>query len=272
MDIKRRTVVAALAALPLIPRSLAAGERLHVAFIADTGTGSKGQYAVAAQMDRMQARDPFDFILLGGDNIYDDGEIEKIKQVFERPYHALLAAKVPFYAVLGNHDVRTRNGVDQLKYFHMPARYYTFRKGPAQFFALDTNQLDKAQLVWLDEQLGHSEAPAKIVFGHHNVYSSSVYGVAQERVTKLSPILIRHRVALYLNGHEHCYERTYPLDGVVYLTGGGGSEVRPVDKSAFTAFSRSTREFISLEITARQIALAAVDTTGQVFDQALIRL
>ncbi len=265
---RRRELLAGLGFLPLTAQ--ADPLPLHLAFLADTGTGSKGQYAVAAQLAKFQNRQPFDLILLGGDNIYTNGEISKSEAVFEKPYQSLLTAKVPFYAVLGNHDVRTNHGDDQVRYFKMPSRYYTFSRGSAQFFALDTNALEQNQLAWLDTQLQKSKARWKIVYGHHNVYSSSVYGVSTERVTVLSPILIKHQVALYLNGHEHCYERTIPQSGVVYITSGGGAETRPVKTSTFTAFSRATREFLDITITPGSIQVQAVDATGAIFDQVTL--
>lgn len=78
--------------------------------VADTGTGGKDQFAVAEAMRRYYSQYPFDFVILGGDNIYEDGEIEKIEDVFEKPYKSLLEKEVKFYACLGNHDIRTENG------------------------------------------------------------------------------------------------------------------------------------------------------------------
>ena len=46
--------------------------------------------------------DPNSPRVLGGDNIYTDGEIEKIVEVFEQPYRPLLDRQVQFHACLGN--------------------------------------------------------------------------------------------------------------------------------------------------------------------------
>ncbi len=85
--------------------------------IADTGTGTPSQYAVAQAMTNYHRQNPYDLVVMAGDNIYTNGEIEKIGAVFERPYANLLKAGVKFQAVLGNHDIRTNNGDRQLKYF-----------------------------------------------------------------------------------------------------------------------------------------------------------
>ena len=47
---------------------------LRFAAIADTGVGSKDQYAVANAMLRTYQQDSFPFVLMAGDNIYPYGE------------------------------------------------------------------------------------------------------------------------------------------------------------------------------------------------------
>ncbi|MCU0535734.1 MAG: metallophosphoesterase, partial [Hydrococcus sp. Prado102] len=109
--------------------------------VGDVGLGNDGQYEVAQAMNCYLQQNAYPFVLLTGDNIYNNGEIEKISAVFEKPYQALLDRDVRFYAVLGNHDIRTNNGEDEIRYsgFNMNGRYYTFAQDPVQFFAIDTN-------------------------------------------------------------------------------------------------------------------------------------
>jgi Calcineurin-like phosphoesterase len=80
---------------------------LRFAAIADTGSSTKNQYAVGRAMTRYHAQNPFNTVIMVGDNIYTNGEISKIKEAFEIPYADLLKQGVKFYAALGNHDVRT---------------------------------------------------------------------------------------------------------------------------------------------------------------------
>jgi acid phosphatase len=243
--------------------------------VGDTGTGQAGQYGVAKAMTRYYQQHPFNFILLAGDNIYPNGEIERIEEVFEKPYEPLLEKGVKFYAALGNHDIRTNNGEDELKYpaFNLSDRYYTFRQGPIQFFALDTNHNAnwKAQLPWLDKELSRSEAPWKIVFGHHHIYASGVRGVNQLFVDNLTPILEKHGVQFYLNGHEHHYERTRPINGITYLTCGAGALLRPVRKSEWTEYSTSNLSFAAFDVYEDSIVVSGINTNNQVFDRGIIQ-
>lgn len=71
---------------------------LRFVSVADTGTGTQEQYAVAKAMTHYHSQNDFDLVILAGDNIYNDGEIEKIGAVFERPYQPLLKQAVKFHA------------------------------------------------------------------------------------------------------------------------------------------------------------------------------
>lgn len=244
--------------------------------VADTGTGTKSQYGVAEAMSRYHEKNPYNLVILAGDNIYNNGEIEKIEAVFERPYQDLLKKGVKFRACLGNHDIRTENGDPQVKYagFNMPSRYYTFRDDSIQFFALDTNgNADwKNQMVWLEEELSRSDAPWKIVFGHHQIYSAGIYGMNEPFIKLFTPLFQKHKVRLYINGHEHSYERTRSINGTTYMITGGGSGTRPVGRSDFTEYSASRLSFAAYDVYRDRILISAIGTDNLVFDRGVINL
>jgi len=249
---------------------------LRFVSLADTGTGAEGQYAVAEAMARYRRQKPFSLAILAGDNIYNDGEIEKIGAVFEQPYQPLLQQGVRFQACLGNHDIRTANGNPQIKYpgFNMGGRYYTFRRGPVQFFALDTNFNApwKTQLAWLEQELKRSDVPWKIVFGHHPIYSSGHYGVSRDLLQNVAPLFQKYQVQLYLNGHDHDYERTRPINGTTYLTCGAGAGTRPVGRSAWTKYSAEKLSFAAFEVYRNRLVIRGIGTDSQAFDQDTIQL
>ncbi len=228
------------------------------AAIADFGTGDANQYLVAKIMSCYCNRNPFPLVLLAGDNIYEHGEIEKIGTTFEIRYRELLQQDVKFYAALGNHDIRTNNGEDQIRYagFNMNGRYYTFTRKPVQFFALDTNPeaLWQEQLDWLERELANAQQPWKVVFGHHQIYASGKRGVDRELAEKLIPLFARYGVQLYINGHEHHYERTRSIEGTTYLTCGIGAKLREVGKSDWTAHAVSRLGFAVVEVYRDRLA------------------
>lgn len=249
---------------------------LRFVSVADTGTGDRGQYAVAEAMTKYHSQNSYDLVLLAGDNIYNNGEIEKINTVFERPYASLLKQGVKFQAALGNHDIRTANGNPQLKYvnFNMRGRFYTFRRDQVQFFVLDTNSNAdwKKQLIWLEQELNASTAPWKIVYGHHPIYASGVYGSNPAFIKTFTPLFQKYGVQLYINGHEHHYERTRSINGTTYLICGGGAGTRPVKQSEWTEYSASKLSFAAYEVYTDRIEISGIGTNNRVFDKGIIPL
>ncbi len=262
---------------PLLPPQLPGSGRGVTRFlaVADTGSGDGNQRALGGQMAVAHRRRPVDLVVLGGDNIYPSGDMALIEATFRKPYAELLAAGVPFHAVLGNHDIRTANGNPQVAYkpFGMKGRYYTLRRGDVAFFMLDTNgNADwQRQLSWLRTSLATSTAPWKVVVGHHPIYSSGLYGNDPGLKAKLSALMRQHGVQLYINGHEHNYERSKPIDGITYLVvGGGGASLRPVIATAQTAKAASVFSFAEIEAGPRQLSVVAWDKNGREIDRAVI--
>ncbi|MBD2138259.1 metallophosphoesterase [Anabaena sp. FACHB-1237] len=251
------------------------GLLLRFVSVADTGTGTKGQYDVAKAMDVYHQKNPYNLVVLAGDNIYNNGEMSKIVEVFERPYQPLLKKGVKFYACLGNHDIRTENGDPQVKYpsFNMTGRYYTFTRNQVQFFALDTNNNAdwKNQLSWLNKELSLSKARWKVVFGHHPIYSSGQYGTNNNFVKMFTPLFKKYKVQLYINGHEHNYERTNNINGTTYVICGAGAGNRPVGRSEWTGYSTSNLSFAAYDVYADRIEISGIGIDHQVFDQGVIK-
>ncbi len=248
---------------------------LRFVSLGDFGTGSSAQYNLGQAMADYHAQFPYNLALTVGDNIYNEGEIEKIERVFEIPYGELLRRGVKFRATLGNHDIRTANGDPQVAYpgFNMDGRYYTYTAGPAQFFALDTNSNAdwEPQLAWLDRELAASPAPWKIVYGHHNIYSSGHYGVNESHWAQILKFCFkRYGVQLYINGHDHHYERTIPIEGTTYLTTGSGAGLRPAGRSPWTAYSASRLGFGAIEIYPDDLVIRGIGPDGEIFDQGVI--
>ena len=259
-----------------IPKKTAPESASSFRFVAlgDVGTGNIGQNAIAQVMNDYYRQQPYKLVLLTGDNIYEDGEIRRIGATFSKPYYFLRKQEVPFYAVLGNHDVRTNNGRDQVNFssFNMEGRYYTFIQGIVQFFALDTNKNTdwSQQLIWLEQTLAESTATWKVVFGHHPLYSSGIHGSSQELIAKLSPLFVRHGVQLYVNGHDHNYERTIPIEGTTYLTCGAGAKTRPVFSSEWTAYSAPRLSFATIDVYSNHLIIQGIGKNSKVFDRGTI--
>jgi acid phosphatase len=270
-----------IAAVPTIPTPTSKLLK-RFAVIGDTGSGDRNQYGVAQALVRYHDRTPFDTVLMVGDNIYNNGEFSKIGEVFVIPYQELLKRGVKFYASLGNHDVRSENGDREVAYpqFNMQGkRYYTHGQGDVSFFVLETNALidrnapDRTvQLEWLDRELTASKAKWKIVYGHHNIYSDGRYGVNEVMKADVTPILKKHKIKLWINGHDHNYQRLKPIDGTTYLVcGGGGASLYKIQTNNWQEFAESVHSFGIVEVYQDQIILTGINSDSKIVDRGLIK-
>jgi 3',5'-cyclic AMP phosphodiesterase CpdA len=202
-----------------------------------------------------------------GDNMYGGERPQDFEKKFARPFKPLLDAGVKFYATLGNHD-----DPDQRFYkpFNMNGeRYYTFGKGPIDFFVLDSNYVDPKQVAWLEQKLAGSRAPWKIAFFHHPLYSSGQHAAESRSVIRpaLEAALVRNHVNVVLSGHEHLYERVKPQKGIRYfVSGGGGRYLYNVRKSDFDDVAVSEHHFMVAEVAGDAFLFEAVRPDGTLID------
>lgn len=241
--------------------------------LGDFGSGEAQEYEIAARMADFRTRFPFAFVITTGDNIIgrQDGPADFVEK-FERPFQALLRARVPFYATLGNHDKASNRSYPL---WNMNGRrYYTFAAGNVRFFALDSNRPDRAELAWIDEALSGADDAWKICYFHHPLYSNGVrHGPALELRVLLEPILQRHGVDVVFSGHDHVYERLTPQAGIAYfVTGAGGQDVRTLRRSAATAASFDREQtFTAVEVAGADLFFQTVSRSGVTVDAGVIR-
>jgi 3',5'-cyclic AMP phosphodiesterase CpdA len=266
----RVLLTAALVVLTAAP----APTRSSVTFavIGDSGTGDRMQYELAQQMAAVQARRPFDLVIMLGDNIYGRQEPGDFVQKFERPYKPLLDAGVRFYAALGNHD-NERNRFYQP--FNMGGeRYYTFASRNVRFFVLDSDSLDPKQREWIEMVLAASTDDWKICYFHHPLYSDGGrHGSQVDLRVLLEPLFVKYGVNVVFSGHDHVYERIKPQKGITYFVEGSGGELRKGDlrRSAMTAAGfDQDRAFMLVEIVKSDFFFEAVSRTGTVVDSGTI--
>jgi len=244
------------------------------AIIGDTGTGTSSQYQIGERMTVARQTFPFEFVIMLGDNIYGSERPQDFVTKFEKPYKALLDAKVPFYAALGNHDDPTQR---YYKPFNMNGeRFYTFTKGNARFFALDSNYMDQPQLKWLDEQLSRAAERWKVAYFHHPLYSSGEkHGSEVDLRTQVEPLFIKYGVDVVFAGHEHFYERIKPQNGIYYFIEGGSAKLRKGDirKGPLTAAGFDTDfTFILAELGKDAMQFQVLSRNGKPIDSGSLPL
>jgi Calcineurin-like phosphoesterase len=247
---------------------------VRFAAIGDMGTGLAPQYELAATMDAVRRTFPFDFVITMGDNIYGGNDAKDYRGKFELPYKSLLDAGVKFYASLGNHDSPNQR---LYKPFNMNGRqYYTYKKGNAQFFALDSTYMSPQQVAWLEEELRSSGADWKICYFHHALYSSGAYhGSALELRSILEPLFVKYGVQAVFAGHDHVYERLKPQKGVTYFVEGASGQLRKGNLRKGTALTAAGYDqdlsFILVELAGDALNYHTVSRTGMTVDSGVIQ-
>jgi len=280
-------------------------EQSDLRFLIFGDWGREGQFHqtdVATQMGLAAATRKCRFIISVGDNFYDKGvqtaTDSQWKSSFEGIYTASSLA-VPWYVILGNHDYKGRPEA-QLDYakahpdWRMPARYFSAvepitKTENVEFFFIDTSpfveeyqtkeemrdeivsQDTNTQVAWLDQALSNSKATWKIVIGHHPIFSGgSEHGDQPELVRDINPLLEKHGVPAYFNGHDHDLQHIV-RGSVEYFNTGAGSKVRPPGPTEGSRFYKGTPGFMAVSLGVEKMHVDVIDYTGALLYQAEVK-
>jgi acid phosphatase len=290
------TQAAAVGAL-LPPRLFATENKsaLNFLLVGDWGRmGDKDQQIVADQMAVAAKAADAKLVISVGDNFYEDGVASVDDPHWQGSFEKVYAApslQVPWWAVLGNHDYHG-NCDAQIAYheknprWNMPARYFArTEKIDAQaavdFFFLDTTPMATAvddlavrpekvksqdiaaQIAWLDAALAASTAPWKIVIGHHPVYSGGIHGDTPYLIQHVLPLLEKHRVPAYFNGHDHDLQHLQTGNVNLFCTGGGSKPRDFVLPTRHSKFGRGTAGFIAASLDSEKLEVRMIDEKGR---------
>ena len=261
-----------LGVIALAPVLWPAPQSLTFAVIGDNGTGKSPQYEVARQMLKSHAEQPFELVVMVGDNMYGSQQPRDFVDKFEIPYGPLLRMDIPFYAALGNHD-----DPDNVHYpnHHMNGqRYYSISRGPARFFFFDTNFMDPRQVRWIDAALADAREDWKIAVFHHPIYSNGDrHGSNVSLRVVLEPMLVRHGVDVAFTGHDHMYERIKEQKGITHFVVGSSGQLRKggVTPSPTTAASfADDNAFLIATIDGATMTFQAISRTGVIVDSGVL--
>ena len=132
------------------------------------------------------------------------------------------------------------------------------------------------QYDFLVREIGASVATWTFVVFHDTIYSSGEHGSDEGIRDELVPVFDEFGVDLVFMGHDHHYERTWPLrggviapagEGTVYVTtGGGGATVRETGASGFTARAEASHHYVRVAVDGGLLNLEMVRADGTVGD------
>ncbi len=258
-------------------------EVIHFAAIGDYGNGGSAETDVA---ELVAGWNP-DFVITLGDNNYDSGSASTIDLHIGRDWHAYIGGydgaygegseENRFFPCLGNHDWASGTVQPYLDFFELPGneRYYSFSKGPIDFFVLDSDEHEpdgrestSLQAEWLQQELEASDAPFQVVYFHHAPYTSG----SHTSNTYLQWPFAEWGVDVVLSGHDHTYERL-EVDGIPYFVNGlGGAGRYPFETVLPESQFRYNDDHGAQRVTASNtgIRLEFVNRAGDVIETYVV--
>jgi acid phosphatase type 7 len=275
---------------PLSFRTACLGALSFLAF-GDSGSGGAEQQILAGWMRKESPS----LVLHLGDLAYPNGSFQDFQDYYFGPCRDLMQ-RVPFFPCPGNHEYMTRDAFPYLALHDLPqvasapesdrGRYYSFDWGNVHFVSVDSNApLVRAaggqgpMLDWLENDLRATRQYWRIVYFHHPPFAGgpNENDVSCELARNyLAPIVERHGVQLVLNGHEHSYQRTYPLtgkqavpkgNGTMYVTsGGGGYGLYAAHSHPLVAVSHSVHHYLRVNVSNSRLSVRAIGLSGEEVD------
>lgn len=202
----------------------------------------------------------------------------------------------PIFATAGNHDI------DMAKFYSMfalpqnednvnlPEAYFSVDYANVHFVVLNDNFLfgvnSNDVTEWLRQDLAETDKLWKFVFHHRPLYSSCNHGNAEDLIGLWEEIYNEYGVDIVFSGHDHNYERSYPLnrligsggvsevadnpwEGTTYIVSNGmGDNLYSSGSNYWTAYSESRTNYSVITISNDTIDMIAVDPIqDEVFDQ-----
>ena len=213
--------------------------------IGDFGKASQGQIDVMNSFLAFDDSAQTDFMLMLGDNAYQDGTQSEFQSKLFDVYDSILTY-IPIYSTPGNHDYNSVNRFapptqhvgPYYDIFKSPILgesggvpsntklYYSFDYGNAHFISLNseiqswTLDNNSPMYQWLEADLQANTKEWVICFFHQPPYSKGSHDsddfwellMSAMRQNAL-PILEQYGVDLILSGHSHVYERSKLIKG-----------------------------------------------------------
>lgn len=211
--------------------------------IGDAGTGTSNQASARNGFLNYNGTNHIDGWLWLGDNAYDGGSDNEYQTgVFANGVYADELKRIVVWPAIGNHDYNNNIPFSPspayFDIFSLPTageagglasnkeNYYSYNYGNIHFVVLDSYNEGRAandpMAVWLQNDLAVNTLPWTIAYWHHPPYTKGSHnsdnpnfidGELPQIRQNLIPILESNGVDLVLNGHSHCYERSFLIDG-----------------------------------------------------------
>ena len=237
-----------------------------------------------------------DFIMLAGDLVDRGNERSNWDHFFLRA--AGVFDRLPLLPCVGNHEYLDVGPRLYRAFFELPRNgpsgiapdlVYHFEAGDACFAVLDSTLAAydalaaQTQTEWLDRVLAETKASWKFVLLHHPLYPSHPWRDIPSLRERLVPIIDKHHVDFVLQGHDHAYQRTYPMrghararapsDGTIYLVAVSGDKFVDQTRRDYVEVGKSnisTYQTFEIDPKSSRLTYRAWTEDGTVVDELSI--
>lgn len=223
-------------------------------------------------IDRIATCD-IDFLVNTGDLVLDGDDTDNWRTFFN--VEDTLLQHTLFVPALGNHE-KPYWPYDTLFALPDSEYFYAFRYGNAMFIILDTDgDVEGLQKNWLAGRLASARSDETIdwlfVVFHRPAYSAGRYGDRMRIRDAWSSLFEEYDVDVAFAGHDHNYQRTAEINGVIYVISGGGSAILyDVEDRDWLAYGEPAYHFCLIQIDGKRMTLQAIKPDGVVFDTLII--
>ena len=115
-----------------------------------------------------------------------------------------------------------------------------------------------------------------MVYGHNEIYTNGEHGGSAGVIPPvrdaLLPVLRKHKVDVYLAGHDHDLQALAPEQGIRFLvSGGGGRRVRPLASDRCREWAASRHGFTVMEADHEALTATFFNEEGERLRQVGMR-
>lgn len=203
-----------------------------------------------------------------------------------------LFANVPFLVAFGNHEDMNTPVSDSCLYglFDHPGdeKWYSFEYGPLHISSLalwaEEGISFGEQIEWFrdDMRLAMEDTIRPWIIPIMHLLPWSLNGTGEHvnpipRIRRiLHPIMAESGVQAAFGGHNHNYTRYEPIDGVTYITSGGGGgplnspDIEPAWSGGTLAYSAPVHHFAAVDVYDDSLCIDIIDIDGEVIDEVTV--
>lgn len=244
-----------------------------------------------------QAHPDLDFAVIGGDLVNSPGELAQWEAFLDA---CDVFAKLPLVTVAGNHEGVHSNYTYQ-KLFALPddepgglsgEEFYAFDFGNVRMLMMDSSFLTEERKAsmgdgewqteeerverWIRRESVDCQKPWLAAVIHHPVYGMHDEDTVSPQIRRLwAPLLETGGVRIVFSGHQHLYQRTRPIHGVVYLMGNSGQrESRFFHGNNLPEYTQQIYDrganYQIVEAGARRLKMTSYNKKGLVIDETVL--